>query len=46
MTFEQAEKLRELQLKNYLSMILLTPEVMAEELQVYASNSSEEKGRR
>ena len=42
---EQSGKLRELQLKNYLSMILLPPEVMAEELQadvIYQAN--EEKG--
>jgi hypothetical protein len=31
MTPKQAEKLSELQLKNYLSMILLSHEVMAEE---------------
>ena len=46
MTTEQADKLRELQLKNYLSMILLSPEVMAEELQVYAIILPRKKGRR
>ena len=45
MTPEQADKLRELQLKNYLSMILLPPEVMAEELQAdVIYQAYEEKG--
>lgn len=42
MTPEQADKLHELQLKSNLSMILLSPEVMAEELQADAIHQAKE----